>query len=231
MDRFTSNYQFILNSFSRTAIPNNTQTSGEKREIIVGPLRVLPGRLSVSRTFGDIEAKLTSLGGNPQVVVAIPEITSFKINLTDHDFLVLGCDGIFDKMSNDDIVNCVWNSVADNKQLKVATNVHKQSGMAVEYILKNSLLRRTLDNVTVVMISFSNFKRAVFGESKQSARLEEPPVHIEEKKRNSTFDRKSTGGSGAPTGLGAPLSKENIPPPTSNLKTFDNSKQSGGLPL
>jgi protein phosphatase 2C family protein 2/3 len=168
--KFTSNYQFILNIFSRTAIPNNTQTSGEKREIIVGPLRVLPGRLSVSRTFGDIEAKLTSLGGNPQVVVAIPEITSFKINLTDHNFLVLGCDGIFDKMSNDDIVNCVWNSVADNKQLKVATNVHKQSGMAVEYILKNSLLRRTLDNVTVVMISFSNFKRAVFGESKQSAR-------------------------------------------------------------
>jgi hypothetical protein len=38
--------------------------------------------------------------------------------------------------------------------------------MAVEYILKNSLLRRTLDNVTVVMISFKNFKRAVFGEDK-----------------------------------------------------------------
>ena len=29
--------------------------------------------------------------------------------------------------------------------------------------MKNSLLRRTLDNVTVVMISFTNFKHAVFG--------------------------------------------------------------------
>ncbi len=38
--------------------------------------------------------------------------------------------------------------------------------MAVEYILKNSLLRRTLDNVTVVMIAFKNFKRAVFGEDR-----------------------------------------------------------------
>ena len=31
-------------------------------------------------------------------------------------------------------------------------------------------MRRTLDNVTVVMISFGNFKRAVFGEGKTSAR-------------------------------------------------------------
>jgi protein phosphatase 2C family protein 2/3 len=45
----------------------------------VGPLRVLPGRLSVSRTFGDIEAKLEQFGGNPKVVVAEPEIRSFKI--------------------------------------------------------------------------------------------------------------------------------------------------------
>ena len=42
--------------------------------------------------------------------------------------------------------------------------------MAVEYILKNSLLRRTLDNVTVVMIAFKNFKREVFGEDKTNNR-------------------------------------------------------------
>jgi protein phosphatase 2C family protein 2/3 len=33
---------------------------------VVGPLRVLPGRLSVSRTFGDAEAKLIKTGGNPK---------------------------------------------------------------------------------------------------------------------------------------------------------------------
>lgn len=52
----------------------------KKLETIVGPLRVLPGRLSVSRTFGDAEAKLPQFGGNPRVVVASPEITSFKLN-------------------------------------------------------------------------------------------------------------------------------------------------------
>ena len=35
------------------------------KELIIGPQRVLPGRLSVSRTFGDLEAKVSALGGNP----------------------------------------------------------------------------------------------------------------------------------------------------------------------
>jgi protein phosphatase 2C family protein 2/3 len=77
-------------------------------------LRVLPGRLSVSRTFGDAEAKLSKFGGNPNVVIATPDIRQFKIT-NEHDFVVLGCDGIFDKLSNHDTLQCVWNSVEDNK--------------------------------------------------------------------------------------------------------------------
>lgn len=51
----------------------------ENGKEIVGPCRALPGRLSVSRTFGDIEAKLEVFGGNPKVVVCEPEIVSFKL--------------------------------------------------------------------------------------------------------------------------------------------------------
>ena len=46
-------------------------------DYIVGPIRVLPGRLSVSRTFGDPEAKMEFRGGNPNVVACLPEIESF----------------------------------------------------------------------------------------------------------------------------------------------------------
>lgn len=46
----------------------------------MGPQRVFPGRLSVSRAFGDIEAKLEKYEGNPKVVVAEPEIKFFKID-------------------------------------------------------------------------------------------------------------------------------------------------------
>ena len=86
--------------YSRTATTSDSQNPN-KKEVIVGPLRVLPGRLSVSRTFGDAEAKLSKYGGNPNVVVATPEIKSFTIT-KDHDFVVLACDGIFDKLSNQD---------------------------------------------------------------------------------------------------------------------------------
>jgi protein phosphatase 2C family protein 2/3 len=68
---------------------------------------VLPGRLSVCRTFGDPEAKLQFRGGNPNVVMADPDITQFKIS-KDHDFIALGSDGIFDKLTDEDTGKSVW---------------------------------------------------------------------------------------------------------------------------
>ena len=38
----------------------------------MGPHRVFPGRLSVTRTFGDIEAKLPEFNGNPKAIVCEP---------------------------------------------------------------------------------------------------------------------------------------------------------------
>lgn len=42
----------------------------------------------MTRTFGDIEAKLQKLGGNPNVVIAIPDIKEFEIS-EDLDFIIL----------------------------------------------------------------------------------------------------------------------------------------------
>ncbi len=36
----------------------------KKYDMIVGPLRVFPGRLSTTRTFGDFEAKDVKVEGN-----------------------------------------------------------------------------------------------------------------------------------------------------------------------
>ena len=68
---------------------------------------MLPGRLSVCRTFGDPEAKLEYRGGNPNVVKAEPEIKIHQIS-KQHDFIILASDGIFDKLSDEDIGRCVW---------------------------------------------------------------------------------------------------------------------------
>lgn len=44
--------------------------------------------MQVTRTFGDIEAKLPHLGGNPNVVIATPDITYFKV-CEEHDFIII----------------------------------------------------------------------------------------------------------------------------------------------
>jgi serine/threonine protein phosphatase PrpC len=69
--------------------PSNPKKSDNNS--ILGPYRVFPGRLSVSRTFGDIEAKREKFGGNPNVVVASPEIKEFLVDDDKMDFLLLGC--------------------------------------------------------------------------------------------------------------------------------------------
>lgn len=64
----------------------------------------MPGRLSVSRTFGDIEAKVVKYGGNPKVIVAEPDIKAFKVK-EEYDFIILSCDGIFDKLNNRELMD------------------------------------------------------------------------------------------------------------------------------
>ena len=64
----------------------------------MGPLRVYPGRLSTTRTFGDVEAKDPKTDGNPNVVICEPEITSFSI--TEHNFIIMGSDGLWDRIEN-----------------------------------------------------------------------------------------------------------------------------------
>jgi len=69
---------------------------------------VHPGRLSVSRTFGDPHAKFEKYGGNPHVVIAVPDITSLKISPDKHDFVIIGSDGIYDRMTSEEVVSIVW---------------------------------------------------------------------------------------------------------------------------
>ena len=77
-------------------------------EATIGPLRISPGRLAVSRAFGDPHAKVSTKGGNPNVLIAVPEIEEIDIT-DDHDFILMATDGIFDKLQNREVVNCAWN--------------------------------------------------------------------------------------------------------------------------
>ena len=88
----------------------------EKDLYVQGPLRVFPGRLSVSKTFGDIEAKRPRYGGNPNVIVCDPDIKSFKVQ-DNFDFIMIGCDGIFERLNNRDCVDMVWERITEQINL------------------------------------------------------------------------------------------------------------------
>eukprot|EP00331_Platyophrya_macrostoma_P031276 CAMPEP_0176444504 /NCGR_PEP_ID=MMETSP0127-20121128/23103_1 /TAXON_ID=938130 /ORGANISM="Platyophrya macrostoma, Strain WH" /LENGTH=561 /DNA_ID=CAMNT_0017830027 /DNA_START=36 /DNA_END=1721 /DNA_ORIENTATION=+ len=114
------------------------------------PYRVYPGRLSVSRTFGDLYAKSAQHGGNPNVVIAEPEIKAFKINPS-HDFIILASDGVYDKLSSKECIRTVWNTIREGKN----QTTQEKCASGVEELVKEAMARQSLDNVTAVMISFS----------------------------------------------------------------------------
>ncbi|CAD8185465.1 unnamed protein product [Paramecium pentaurelia] len=128
-----------------------TSITNDKGIQIQGPMRVFPGRLSVSRAFGDIEAKNEQFGGNPNVVIAQPDIKIFRIT-NQHDFMVLGCDGIFDKMDSQEVIDKIWNDLKKNKDNQ---NLHAQISSAVDAVLKEVVIRKSSDNITLLIIAFN----------------------------------------------------------------------------
>lgn len=75
----------------------------------------------MSKTFGDIEAKRPRFGGNPNVIVCDPDIKCFKVQ-DNFDFIMIGCDGIFERLNNRDCVDAVWDRITEqiNCSLKLA---------------------------------------------------------------------------------------------------------------
>ena len=143
---------------TQTNIPEGEIMSGK---ILLGPYRVIPGRLSVSRTIGDAEAKLKKFGGNKNVVICKPDIFCFDLEKDDIDFVILGCDGIYDNLSSKDIFKCVNMVIDKNKNINMdndedKVNIHKSCGFIVDFILKAAMCRKSLDNVTCVMVAFKD---------------------------------------------------------------------------
>jgi len=56
------------------------------------------------------------------------------------------------------VVDIVWNGTKEN----LGDNIHQVCATAVEHVMKTAIAKRTVDNITVVMISFSSFKNYLF---------------------------------------------------------------------
>jgi len=100
------------------------------------------GELSVARALGDWDMKLPKGSSSP--LSAEPE---FRLaDLTEEDeFLIIGCDGIWDVMSSDMAV-----SIARRELMR-----HNDPQQCSEELVLAALRLKALDNLTVVVVCFS----------------------------------------------------------------------------
>jgi hypothetical protein len=86
-------------------------------------------------------------------------------------------DGIFDKLSNKDVIAATWEAIDRTPDDK---SIHAISGDCVEAVMKGSVDRKTLDNITVVFVLFGNIKANTSGhltESKENC-VKGPKIQI-----------------------------------------------------
>ena len=119
--------------------------------------RVYPSDLAVMRTIGDIRAKKKEFGGNPGTIINIPDIFVLDINSND-DFIVMGCDGIFDDLSNQEIINAAW-MVFKNRAKDKNYDINELSSEACDIIIKFAMEKQSTDNLSCIIIGLEGLEK------------------------------------------------------------------------
>lgn len=115
------------------------------------------GGLNLSRAIGDHFYKRNeNLPPEEQMISALPDVKVLTLN-EDHEFMVVACDGIWNVMSSQDVVDFV------NERLKAKGSDTKPLSAVVEELLDNCLAPDTsgdgtgCDNMTCMIVSFKPY--------------------------------------------------------------------------
>ena len=150
---------------------NDDYENKSYNKILLGPYRVNPGKLSVSRTIGDAKAKLEKFGGIPNVIIPEPDVYVFDYYKDNIDYFIMGCDGIFDRLKSCEVFQCANIILDKTRELLDKNNKYNHSfnttydkkinmsttcGNIVDMILRASMLRKSYDNVTCIIIAFKD---------------------------------------------------------------------------
>ena len=85
--------------------------------------------------------------------MATPDIFSFQIE-NHFDFIILGCDGIFDRLESDETIKIAWESA---KKFISGGDLHFRAGKVVDNILSAAAERQSMDNLTSILVAFEGF--------------------------------------------------------------------------
>lgn len=100
------------------------------------------GKLAVARAFGDPEFKnLDTL--EPKYITAEPEVKTFDIT-QDTQFIIIACDGLWDKLSNQDAVNFVLRRINEGMPIK----------KICQELVQYSFQLGSQDNISAIIVRF-----------------------------------------------------------------------------
>ena len=100
--------------------------------------------LSVSRSFGDLDAK-------PHVS-HIPDIYDYMINPEKDKFMILACDGVWDVLSNQDAVDYILYLM---DKIKVSSNCSTRSLKNIANLLGDHAIEMgSQDNISILIVWF-----------------------------------------------------------------------------
>ena len=152
LDRDESKIPFIKDKIELEKMKVVKENSTEEKIF-----RVYPSDLAVMRTIGDIKAKKKEYGGIPGTIINIPEIFIYDINSND-DFIVLGCDGIFDDLSNEEVINAAWMAYKHRTKEK-NYDIHESTKEACDLVIRVALEKQTTDNVSCIIIGLEGIEK------------------------------------------------------------------------
>lgn len=120
--------------------------------------RIRPGGLNVTRTFGDYDIKSPSKGGILNLIISFPDIIEIDIK-NDMDFILIGCDGIFDKLSNKDITLIILQTVKQCILRK--TSYNSMLTIIGRNIINNAIDNGSRDNLSLILIIMNNLYQCI----------------------------------------------------------------------
>ncbi len=119
--------------------------------------RHYPSDLAIMRSIGDIKSKLKEFGGLPGNIIAVPEVFVYDYSTGD-DFIVMGCDGIFDDLSNEDVIKTAWYMI-NHKAKERNYDINLLCKDSCNLIVKYGMDLESIDNLTCIVIGMDGLQK------------------------------------------------------------------------
>jgi len=145
-------------------------------------IRRVNGSLAVSRALGDYDYKnVSGLPPTEQLVSAEPDLSVMDRSAED-EFLILACDGVWDVMTNEEVVAYIHSRLLINDDLQ----------KVCEELLETCLAKGSRDNMSVILITFPAAPKisneAIEQEKKLDAVLKEKVQGIVKENESATLN-------------------------------------------